>query len=350
MISESLLVASILVMVLLGLASTGTVMAHATVSAARNRRFVRPMDEARQILVAALCSSTAPSADELESVRSLPRDRLITLVSELAQSFRGEGDALIGSLASDLGIVDRGLTRIESRLWWRRLEGARLLTLFDEARHVRPRLLQDRHPLVRAQACEWAAGDATGAEIHALVALLGDRDGLTRYSAKDALIRLGTDAAAVLAEELNAAAAEDAVALLEVVAAINDSRLLPGALRLAAEPDPRIRALAAQLLGTVGGVDALDCMTDLLVDPDETVRAAAAEGLGRLGYWPVSSQLADRLEDPSWNVRYAAGLALRSIGAPGLLLLRRATKSSDVFAADMARQVLDLRELDEVVQ
>lgn len=349
MISESLLVSSILTVVTLGLVTTGVVMVHASVSARHERRLARPVDEARQILVAALSSNTAPSVEDLERLRCLPRDRVITLVSELARSLRGKGDALLRSLAGDLGIVDRGLKRIESRLWWRRLEGARLLALFDEARQVRPGLLEDRHPLVRAQAAEWTTRDATGAEIRALVALLRDRDGLTRYSAKDALLRLGTDAAAVVAVELGSASGREAVPLLEVAAAINDSRLVPGALRLAAEDDAQVRALAARLLGTVGGAEALERITDLLEDPDPAVRAAAAEGLGRLGCWPVGARLARRLEDPSWDVRYAAGLALRSIGAPGLLLLRRATGSTDRFAADMARQVLDLRELDEVV-
>ena len=43
-----------------------------------------------------------------------------------------------------------------------------------------------------------------------------------------------------------------------------------------------------------------------------------------------------------WLQRTQGGLALRAIGAPGTLFLRRATKSDDRFAADMAHQVLDL--------
>jgi hypothetical protein len=43
-------------------------------------------------------------------------------------------------------------------------------------------------------------------------------------------------------------------------------------------------------------------------------------------------------------VRREAALALRAIGAPGALFLRRALKGDDAFAADMAQLVMDLPE------
>jgi len=48
------------------------------------------------------------------------------------------------------------------------------------------------------------------------------------------------------------------------------------------------------------------------------------------------------LRDQAWVVRREAALALRAMGAPGTLLLRRALTSDDRFAADMAKQVLGL--------
>lgn len=348
MITESVLVLSILTMIALGIVTTGLILVHASLGDARARQLAAPLDEGRRILATALSSNTALSAEERQSLGGLPRDRVIGLVRDVVQSFRGDDSDTIRSLARDLDIVDLAAGLVKSRLWWRRLEGTRLLALFDEGRHLRPRLLDDRHPLVRSRAAEWTARDATEAEIQTLVRLLSDRDGLTRHSAKDALIRLGTDATPVVALGLASANGDDAVPLLEVAAAINDPRLLAGALRLVADDDPRARSLATRLLGTLGGADALDRLGVLLDDPDPQVRAAAAEGLGRLGYWPLGSQLAARLEDSSWDVRFAAGIALRAIGGPGLLLLRRATGSADDFAADMARQILDLRDLDEV--
>lgn len=80
----------------------------------------------------------------------------------------------------------------------------------------------------------------------------------------------------------------------------------------------------------------------MLSDPVPEVRAAAARGLGRMRHWQAASSLATGLRDPAWRVRRESGLALRAVGAPGVLLLRRAVKGTDAFAADMAQLVLDL--------
>jgi HEAT repeat protein len=83
----------------------------------------------------------------------------------------------------------------------------------------------------------------------------------------------------------------------------------------------------------------------MLGDPVPQVRAAAAQSLGKLGYWPAAAHIAPLLRDPSWVVRLEAGQALRTLGAPGILFLRRFLADDDKFAADMARQVLDVLEL-----
>jgi hypothetical protein len=61
-----------------------------------------------------------------------------------------------------------------------------------------------------------------------------------------------------------------------------------------------------------------------------------------MGHWPAGPAVARLLRDRAWEVRRASGLALRRLGSPGQLLLRRALTDADPFAADMARQVLDL--------
>jgi HEAT repeat protein len=53
-------------------------------------------------------------------------------------------------------------------------------------------------------------------------------------------------------------------------------------------------------------------------------------------------RVAELLRDPAWIVRREAGLALRTLGNPGTVLLRRALRNPDRFAADMARQVMDI--------
>ena len=267
---------SIMALIVLGLLTTGVVVLHSSVVDARSRRLAPAVEEARRILAASLSAGSVPSDHDLSRLLSLPRDRLISLVGEVSRSFRGERGEVIRRLARELDIVNRGFRLVASRLWWRRLEGARLLTLFDEARTVRQALLEDPHPLVRAQAAEWAWTSAKPDEIRTLVALLDDPDGLVRYSARDALIRLGPAAARRWPKTSPGRPGPVPVALLEVAGAINDPRLLPGALRLVSDDHPRTRELAARLLGSLGGAEAIDEMADLLDDSDPAVRSAAA--------------------------------------------------------------------------
>jgi HEAT repeat protein len=79
-------------------------------------------------------------------------------------------------------------------------------------------------------------------------------------------------------------------------------------------------------------------------DDDAGVRAAAAAALGRLGHWPSAAIIAPLLRDRAWIVRSQGALALRGLGSPGHLYLRRGLTDEDPFAADISRQVLDLPE------
>jgi HEAT repeat protein len=129
-----------------------------------------------------------------------------------------------------------------------------------------------------------------------------------------------------------------------VAESVAEPRFLTSALRLSQDDKIGVRSAAAKLLGAIAGAEAAARLVEMLADSDSHVRAAAASGLGRMHYWQAGSQLAERLRDERWRVRREAGLALRAIGAPGTLFLRRALKSDDRFAADMAQQVLDLPE------
>ena len=347
MITESVLLTATITLVAVGLATTVFVMIHAALTARTGRRLAQPLAHARLVIAAALSSNTPPTDADLELLRSLPSGRVVSLVGALTRSLSDEEDDTIRGVARDLGITDRAVDLCGRRRWWCRLEGTRLLELFDDARHLRPMLLADRHPLVRAQAAEWSARDATPEEITLLIGLLRDGDGLVRHLAKDALIRLGDAAVPQVVDVLASTSGIDALAALEVAASIDDPRLLSGALCRSADDEPRSRALSTRLLGAIGGAEALDRLGELLGDPDERVRMEAAHALGLRNHWPQGSDLAARLEDSSWEVRRAAGLALASLGAPGRLLLRRARGSADPFAADMAHQVLDLLAMQE---
>ena len=132
--------------------------------------------------------------------------------------------------------------------------------------------------------------------------------------------------------------------LLELAAWRPDPMYEPAALVAAGSPDAHTRARAATLLGALGGERAPAALVELATDDEPDVRAVACMALGRLSYWPAATLMGSLLGDPAWDVRKAAGEALAAMGAPGTLVLRRwaAGTGGDEYAADMARQVLEL--------
>jgi HEAT repeat protein len=178
--------------------------------------------------------------------------------------------------------------------------------------------------------------------ISAMLKMLADPATQARFAVQDAMLRMGSIVAEPLAAFLETHSGLPAESGLRVAESLAETRFLPAALRHSASEDAGVRIAATSLLGAIGGAAPGERLTELLKDTDSRVRAMAAHGLGRMQHWQAASQLAETLRDRAWRVRRDAALALRAIGAPGALFLRRALKGEDAFAADMAQQILDL--------
>jgi HEAT repeat protein len=209
---------------------------------------------------------------------------------------------------------------------------------------VVPALFADPNPAVRAEAAEWAGQHPTPEVVRRLVGVLATPGTVGSWVVRDSLLRIGPDAVAPLARYLETHGGTLAVPALEVAAGLADARFTGAVLRLCGDALPAVRARAATLAGAIGGAELVGTLEGLLGDPDASVRAAAAAAVGRLGHWPAALRLAGMLRDPAWLVRSQSALAMRRLGSPGVLLLRRALDDEDPFAADIARQVLDMPE------
>ncbi len=293
-----------------------------------------------EALLMAIAEDRSVPETNREWLLSLPRRVQTKLFVHVGRSLEGAGRARLNALARGMGLVAHAETRCRSRLWWRRLHGARLLSLVGGGEAAVPRLLRDRHREVRAQAAEWAVTHPDPPVIAELLDLLSDPWGLCRFSAQDSLERLGRVVEGPLVQYLSTGRATEGA--LQVAASIPGPRLRSPAVALVHDSPTHIRALAATLLAALGDREDVALLIALLDDPAAVVRAAATQGLGRLGHWPASPKVSALLRDPAWAVRREAALALRAMGAPGTLLLRRALSSDDRFAADMAKQVLGL--------
>jgi hypothetical protein len=271
------------------------------------------------------------------------REKLRTLLG-LAASLKGQRAELLTALAVHHGLVVWAELRCRSRLWWRRLYAARLLTIIGGGRHWMLPLLRDRDPSVRSAAAEWTVGNGSPDVIQALLPLLSDPAGICRFTAQDSLLRMGESAVQPLVAYLGSASGAEAEPALNVAVSLADARLLAPALAFHRDAHPGTRRNAARLLAALGGGVAVRTLLEMTSDEDASVRSAAARGLGVLESVEAAPRLAGLLRDPGWEVRRQAGLALRALGAAGRMYLRRALTDRDRFAADMARQVLDLPE------
>jgi hypothetical protein len=283
-----------------------------------------------------------PALDAAPVVGSLSPALRIRLFADLAVSLSGTAAARLTALASASGLTAEAERWCRSRWWWRRLRGARLLTVIGGGAGVVSDLLDDPTPFVRAQAAEWAAAHPNPEVIRRLLDALAGGARLFRFSAQDALGRIGSGAIDPIADYLATHRGAPVEPVLEVAVGLADARLLPAALRLAGDESARVRTLAAALLGALGGDQAVAALGGMLEDRSAAVRTGSIRALGHLGQWQAAPRAATLLRDRSWQVRKEAGMTLRRFGAPGTLYLRRALADADPFAADMAAQMLDL--------
>jgi HEAT repeat protein len=264
------------------------------------------------------------------------------LLDELGTALSGGGRDRLTALAGDLGLLAWAERRCASRRWSRRLRGVRLLTLVGGGEACVPILLSDANREVRAAAATWSANRPDPQSVGCLLDLLGDGEPLVRFMAKNALLKIGRASVEPLARRLSQVSGRELEGALEVAIGLAEPRLAAPALPLASADAARVRSLTATLTAAVGGPHAVATVEGLLDDPAPEVRAAAVGALGKLGHWPSGPAIAIALRDPAWEVRRQAALALRALGAPGLVLLRRSLMDEDRYARDMARQVLDL--------
>ena len=308
-----------------------------------HRRVMRLTETARQSLARLVTRGTI-NLEDIELLRQLRQDVQVTVFLETSRNLTGSGKERLRFVAHEISLIERARKLCESRLWTRRLRGARLLSRMDVADPIVVKLLSDENAAVRAQAAEWAAAQPSPPIIATMLTMLADPATQARFAVQDALLRMGSIVTEPLAAFLETHTGLPAESGLRVAGAIGSSRFLPAANRLSASENVGVRVAATNVLAAIGDVSSADRLAALLKDPDSGVRAAAARGLGRMQHWQSGSQLAECLRDSSWQVRREAGLALRAIGAPGALFLRRAIKGDDRFASDMAQQVLDLPE------
>jgi HEAT repeat protein len=289
---------------------------------------------------------TAHAADVANALRRLPeRDALDQLTVHVAPRAASEHLAQLARALREDGWVRRILSQASSRLWWRRLDAARLLAVVGSVRDraLLRQLLSDEHAAVQAAASLSLTRIGDHALIEDVLDALHARPPIVRVFQLRILRETWKLTVPVLLERLEPLAP---VARLQVwialAEALGDSRCLAAVIALCNHPVVEIRISTARALRRYMHPDAEATLRTMLQDSDWRVCAQAARGLGSLGAAAAIPDLSGALAHRAWWVRFRSALALAQLGEAGRRALRQARERRDRYAADMASMVSGL--------
>lgn len=316
---------------------------HALWRNAAERRRVKRFDHARPLFAEAMVGGLDERLVSWLLTQRIPHR--VELCCEFAAAVHGHAFERLSAIAARVGVIAHAETCCTDRRWRRRLRGARALTALS-SHHAVPgvaeALANDDQPLVRAQALEWISRESTSSSATLIVERLADPAPVVRFAAQDAVRRAGETAVQPLLHFFRTRTGSDSHAALNAVKGQTSPVFLHAVLELANDPCAETRSLATSMLGSLHGAESLSQLERALRDDSPAVRAAATHAIGQSGHWPAVRSVTPLLTDAHFGVRREAGLALRRLGAPGMLLLRNASTGEHPAAAAIARHVLSL--------
>ncbi len=287
-----------------------------------------------------LFDSNEDAASVHPRLASTKKTVLLDVIQRLALDVTGQAQERLQQLVRTCGLERLIRRRARSRRWRRRVQAAQLHYLVTHPDFNRSRLLNDRHSLVRARAIETTTAEQAVVNVELLAEMISDDSLSVRLSSKNALLRSGAAAIEPLLRLLDAGGDHVGEAM-DVASDLPDARLIKALANYAASDLSKHREMAAKALGSGTGVGAVAILSGLLTDDDADVRVSAITALRRLESLESAVAIGRAMSDPAFRVRREAGNTLDELGAPGQLVLRQMLQSSDPFARDMARQVLD---------
>ena len=255
-----------------------------------------------------------------------------------------ERQQILAPLLRDEAWVRDMLRHGQSRLWWRRFDAARLLSIVggDADKVLIGALLNDRSPAVRLVAIDAAArlgGQLVDVELDGLP---HRQDAVQAYQIA-ALARHPRPVAAALLPRLLPDAPPAALnAWIDASGALASPEALTRVRTLATHPRAEVRLHVARALRRHAEPDTVPVLLALLADGDWRVRAQAARALGALRARSATPALTVAVRDRSWWVRYRAALALAQIGGEAREALLVVTRGEDPLARDMSILVAGL--------
>lgn len=186
-----------------------------------------------------------------------------------------------------------------------------------------------------------------------VVACLDDPDPVVRAMAADALARIGNAAAVpALFARLEESHPAVAQALVSALQTVPSDATRPLALAAARASSPQVRRAAVRILGYFGFTAGIDVLLEAARDPDERIRVTAIQGLPFLSDARAVDALLAAARDPSARTRAAATRALGYAGSNlrATSLLLRALTDADPWVRYYACQSLGRIRVEEAAE
>lgn len=174
-----------------------------------------------------------------------------------------------------------------------------------------------------------SAGDPTQNDVEGLVSALGDRDGMTRLRARNALVEMGLAAVPALLPALKDQRSQVRWEATKALGEIADPRTVDPLLLAMEDKDPEVRWLAGGALANLGPRAVAPLLAALTQKADLPQFRAGAHYVLRLlkerGMDGPIREVLEALEgtEPSVQVPVAAGLALVKLSDENLRDLRQ---------------------------
>jgi len=237
-----------------------------------------------------------------------------------------------------------------SRLWWKRLAAARLLSIAGREEDLplaRP-LIADRHPAIKVAAIQIVRRLRDRSILETVLQEAISARPVVRRYLFDTVVSVREDLVPVLAERLERSdTTEDLRALVTLAGELAAVELFEQLLGFVGHDSLEIRVAVARALSGYPHPRTEAALGALLHDREWQVRTQAASSLGVIRAVNARDALHGALRDGNWWVRLRAGVALRQLGPAGSRVLTEVQAGADRFAQEMARYVLGLS--DEAV-
>lgn len=295
-----------------------------------------------QPLILAIMKPDAPNSARLRLVaegRAHP-DVVSDLVLKTLEVATGPAVPALRGVTEELGMVRRWSAGLRDRRWWVRAESARALGLVRETSVIASLTiaLDDDHEEVRAAAVEALGSIGDPRCIPDLLRRLSEETRHQRARVVEALRQLGEAVTPALVAHVRHRPSDTAIAA-DLIGLIGGAAALDDLIEWTANRRADVRAAAVRALGTIGLDDrAFYHVLRALGDEHPEVRAMAARALGRSHRSDAAHYLAAHLDD-EWVVAAHSATALRDLGNAGLAYLV-ARRGDTGQAGEIARQML----------